>query len=112
MRKILVRTITDNLKILKDLYKEDADVYEKYADTLNLYAAENKDRVDLSDEKILNASKEFVKELCERLWYSERPTYDIVYKMHRVCVTMTRLYKYAGSSEEFSYELKKPLVIF
>lgn len=112
MRNLLVRTVTDNLKVLKDIYRNDIDVYVKYTNVLNLYSIEHTNRVDLSDEKIRNASNEFVQELCERLWYSEIATHDIVYKIHRVCTVMTRLYKYAGLPVEFSYELKKPLVIF
>ena len=114
MKNLLVRTVTDNLKtLLREFYKNDnIEVYEKYINVLNEYATTHNDRVDLSDKKVLNASQEFVHELCERLWFSEKPTCDIVYKMHKVCVTMTRLYKYAGLPVEFSYELKKPLVIF
>lgn len=112
MRKVAVRTITDSLKILKEIYRNDIEVYNRYIDEINAYAVEHNDRVDLSDEKVLAASKAFVKELCDDLWYSEIATHDIVYNMHRVCSVMTRLYKYAGLPVEFSYELEKPLVIF
>mgnify|MGYP006913125298 CR=1 FL=1 len=111
MRKIYVRTATDCLKVLKEIYKNDTDILNKYKETLD-ECKDNKDRVDLSDERLIEASKTFVNELCDRLYYDEKPLYDIIYRIHKVCNTMTRLYKYVGLPNEFSYTLSKPITIY
>lgn len=111
MKRIFAKTAIECIGFVKNEYADNLDVFEKYAKTLSGLVAVD-DRIDLSDEYIVNASKEFVNEMCDRLWYAEIPTYEIVYKMHKICSAMTNLYKYAGVPVEFSYTLEKPITVF
>ena len=111
MKRIFAITAIECIGFVKNEYADNLDVFEKYAKTLRGFVSVD-DRIDLSDEGIVNASKEFVNEMCDRLWYAEIPTYEIVYKMHKICSAMTNLYKYAGVPVEFSYTLEKPITVF